>query len=177
MDGWRDIKLLAFDVDGVLTDGTIYYGPGGDAMKGFSARDGMGISLARAAGLKTAIITGRRSPMVERRAEDLHIDYVMQNTSDKLAAFSQLCRDLGISMGEAAYMGDDLNDLAVVAKAGCGASPADGCAEVREAASFVSAYAGGHGALREWVEYILKQQHQWDSVLSRYMSGMAAVIQ
>ena len=134
-------------------------------------------SLARAAGLKTAIITGRRSPMVERRAEDLHIDYVMQNTSDKLAAFSQLCRDLGISMGEAAYMGDDLNDLAVVAKAGCGASPADGCAEVREAASFVSAYAGGHGALREWVEYILKQQHQWDSVLSRYMSGMAAVIQ
>ena len=71
-------------------------------MKGFSARDGMGISLARAAGLKTAIITGRRSPMVERRAADLHIDYVMQNTSDKLAAFSQLCRDLGISMGEAA---------------------------------------------------------------------------
>lgn len=128
MDGWREIKLLAFDVDGVLTDGTIYYGPGGDAMKGFSARDGMGISLARAAGLKTAIITGRRSPMVERRAEDLHIDYVMQNTSDKLAAFSQLCRDLGISMGEAAYMGDDLNDLAVVAKAGCGASPANGCA-------------------------------------------------
>ena len=102
MDGWREIKLLAFDVDGVLTDGTIYYGPGGDAMKGFSARDGMGISLARAAGLKTAIITGRRSPMVERRAEDLHIDYVMQNTSDKLAAFSQLCQDLGISMGEAA---------------------------------------------------------------------------
>ena len=95
MDGWREIKLLAFDVDGVLTDGTIYYGPGGDAMKGFSARDGMGISLARAAGLKTAIITGRRSPMVERRAEDLHIDYVMQNTSDKLAAFSQLCQDLG----------------------------------------------------------------------------------
>lgn len=177
MSEWTPIRLLAFDVDGVLTDGTIYYGPDGDAMKGFSARDGMGISLARAAGLKTAIITGRRSPMVERRAADLHIDYVMQNASDKLAVFSSLCQELGIAMKEAAYMGDDLNDLAVVAKAGCGASPADACSEVRQAAAFVSAYAGGHGALRDWVEYILKQQHQWDHVLSRYMSGMAVVIQ
>ena len=79
----KTIKLIAFDVDGVLTDGTIYYGPQGDAMKGFSARDGMGISLARAAGIKTAVITGRRSPMVEKRAADLHIDYIMQDVSKK----------------------------------------------------------------------------------------------
>lgn len=172
-----EIKLVAFDVDGVLTDGTIYYGPDGDAMKGFSARDGMGISLARAAGLRTAVITGRRSPMVERRAADLHIDYVVQDAGDKLAVFEDLCRRMGISLKEGAYMGDDLNDLAVIAAAGCGASPADGCAEVRAAASFVSDYAGGCGALRQWIEYILKQQHQWDRVLHRYQCGAASVIQ
>ena len=87
------IKLLALDVDGVLTDGIIYYSPAGDAMKGFSARDGMGISLARMAGLRTALITGRRSPMVEQRAKDLHIDYVIQDAKDKLQALRQLCRD------------------------------------------------------------------------------------
>ena len=80
------IKMLALDVDGVMTDGIIYYSPSGDAMKGFSARDGMGISLIRAAGLKTALVTGRRSPMVEQRAKDLHIDYVLQDCSRKLLA-------------------------------------------------------------------------------------------
>ncbi len=171
------IQLLAFDVDGVLTNGTIYYGTAGEALKGFSARDGMAISLARAAGMKTAIITGRQSPMVERRAADLHIDYVIQNAADKLAVFTTLCRELGISCQEAAYMGDDLNDLSVIAAAGCGASPADGCEEVRQIADFVSDYNGGCGALRQWIEYILKQQHQWDSVLRRYQGGMAEVVQ
>lgn len=176
MDGIQ-LKLIAFDVDGVLTDGTIYYGPDGDAMKGFSARDGMGISLARAAGIQTAVITGRTSPMVARRAADLHIDWVLQNVSDKLAAVNQLCQDLHISMEEIAYMGDDLNDLSVIANVGCGASPADGCAEARQAAVFVASCNGGHGALREWIEYILKQQNQWDYVLRRYMSGETAAIQ
>ena len=114
----KTIKLLALDVDGVLTDGVIYYGPSGDALKGFSARDGMGITLARMAGLKTAVITGRRSPMVEQRAKDLHIDYVVQEVQNKLTALQQICADLGISLSDVCYMGDDLNDLPLIQSVG-----------------------------------------------------------
>lgn len=117
------VKMLALDVDGVLTDGIIYYSPSGDAMKGFSARDGMGISLVRAAGLKTALVTGRRSPMVEQRAKDLHIDYVLQDCSHKLRSMQQLCSEIGLSLDEVAYMGDDLNDVELIANAGFGAAP------------------------------------------------------
>ncbi len=171
------IKLVALDVDGVLTDGTLYYGAAGECLKGFSARDGMGISLARAAGIQTAILTGRRSAMVEQRAADLHMDHILQGVTDKLACMQALCRQLSISLQETAFMGDDLNDLPVIAAAGCGAAPADGCAEVRKAASFVSQYNGGHGAVREWIEYILKRQKLWDQVLRQYAGGMTAVTQ
>lgn len=92
-------------------------------MKGFSARDGMGISLVRAAGLKTALVTGRRSPMVEQRAKDLHIDYVLQDCSHKLRSMQQLCSEIGLSLDEVAYMGDDLNDVELIANAGFGAAP------------------------------------------------------
>ena len=153
------IKMLALDVDGVMTDGIIYYSPSGDAMKGFSARDGMGISLIRAAGLKTALVTGRRSPMVEQRAKDLHIDYVLQDCSRKLLAMQQLCSEIGLS----------LDEVELIANAGFGAAPLDACEEARRSAAFVSAYPGGHGALREFAEYILKSQHVWDKVLSRYL--------
>lgn len=167
------IRLLALDVDGVLTDGTIYYGPDGDALKGFSARDGMGISLARLAGLKTAIITARRSPMVEKRARDLNIDYIIQDAQDKLTTLQTICGDMGISLSAAAYMGDDLNDLAPINHCGLGAAPADACTEAKAAATFVSSFAGGHGALRELVEYILKNQQQWDEVLAHFTAGKA----
>lgn len=171
------IKLIAFDVDGVLTDGTIYYGPQGDALKGFSARDGMGISLTRAAGIKTAVITGRRSPMVEKRAADLHVDYIMQNVSVKWQALEEICDTMGITVQEAAYMGDDLNDVEVISRIGFGAAPADACCEAKEAAQFVATCPGGHGALRQWIEHILKRQNQWHTVLSRYFSGKTVVKQ
>jgi 3-deoxy-D-manno-octulosonate 8-phosphate phosphatase (KDO 8-P phosphatase) len=172
-----EIKLLALDVDGVLTDGIIYYSPAGDAMKGFSARDGMGISLARAAGLKTALITGRRSPMVEQRAKDLHIDYVIQDAVRKLPAMEKLCSKVGLTMAEVAYMGDDLNDVELISQSGFGAAPSDACEEARRAAAFVSAYDGGHGALREFVEYILKNQGLWDGVLDTYLKGSSILHQ
>ncbi|MCH4166230.1 MAG: HAD hydrolase family protein [Megasphaera sp.] len=172
-----DIKLLALDVDGVLTDGIIYYSPAGDAMKGFSARDGMGISLVRAAGLKTALITGRRSPMVEQRAKDLHIDYVIQDAERKLPAMEELCNTIGLTMAEVAYMGDDLNDVELISHCGFGAAPLDACEEARRAAAFVSAYNGGHGALREFVEYILKNQDLWNVVLDQYLKGTSVLPQ
>ena len=167
------IKLLALDVDGVLTDGIIYYSPAGDAMKGFSARDGMGISLARMAGLKTALITGRRSPMVEQRAKDLHIDYVIQDARDKLQALRQLCRETGIAMEEVSYMGDDLNDISLIRNVGFGTAPCDGCEEACKAAAFVSNFRGGYGALRELVEYILKNQGVWDDIVKHFLTGTA----
>ena len=142
-------------------------------MKGFSARDGMGISLVRAAGLKTALVTGRRSPMVEQRAKDLHIDYVLQDCSHKLRSMQQLCSEIGLSLDEVAYMGDDLNDVELIANAGVGAAPLDACEEARNSAAFVSAYPGGHGALREFAEYILKSQHVWDDVLRQYLGDSA----
>ena len=171
------IKLVAFDVDGVLTDGIIYYGPSGDSMKGFSAHDGMGISLARMGGLKTALVTGRRTPMVEERAKDLHIDYVIQDARDKLAEMTALCEREGIKLEEVAYMGDDLNDANLVGHVGFGAAPLDGCEEVRREAAFVSAYKGGHGAVREFVEYILKGQHKWEYVLEQYKTAKPAMNQ
>lgn len=170
--GWaKTIRLVAFDVDGVLTDGMLYYGPSGDAMKAFSVRDGMGISLGRAAGLKTAVVTGRLSEMVAKRAADLHVDYVIQNAGQKGPAMEDLCRREGFALDEVAYMGDDLNDAALIQRAGLGGTPADGCAEARDAADFISAYAGGHGALREFVEYILKEQDQWQQVVTQYVQG------
>lgn len=171
MKSIQQIRLLAFDVDGVLTDGMLYYGAAGEVMKGFSARDGMGISLARAGGLRTAIVTGRLSPMVAARAQDLQIDYVIQNAGQKLPALQALCQDHGLTLDEVAYMGDDLNDVAVICQAALGGAPADACIEAKEAASFVSSCTGGHGALREFSEYILKSQHRWDAVLQRYLGG------
>lgn len=162
------IKLVAFDVDGVLTDGVIYYGPQGDFIKGFSAHDGMGVSLAHIGGLKTALITGRKTPMVEKRANDLHIDYVVQDAKDKLSEMRKLCDQIGIKLEEVSYMGDDLNDAELVGHVGFGASPLDGCEEVRREAAFVSAFKGGHGAVRELVEYILKGQNKWNYVLQQF---------
>lgn len=177
METAKRIRLLALDVDGVLTDGMLYYTAQGDAMKAFSVRDGMGISLARAGGLKTAFITGRLSDMVARRATDLHIDYVIQNAGQKVPALQQLCREEGFTLDEVAYMGDDLNDVAVLSCVALGGAPADACAEAKDAASFVASKAGGHGALREFVEYILKEQQRWHDVLRQYMGGIGTLHQ
>lgn len=173
MGAFESIKVIAFDVDGVLTDGMLYYGPDGDAMKGFSARDGMGVFLARMAGIKTCIVTGRLSPMVERRAADLHIDYVLQNISDKEKALETLCHQHNVSFADIAYMGDDLNDVAVISRARYGGAPCDGCLEARQHADFVSHYAGGHGALREFIESILKDQGVWPHLLEKFKAGSA----
>lgn len=177
MSTLRTIRLIAFDVDGVLTDGMLYYGPQGDCLKAFSARDGMGISLARAAGLQTAIITGRMSAMVAARARDLKIDYVSQQAAQKWPALQDVCRQAGVGCDEVAYMGDDLNDVPVLSRVAFGGAPADGCAEAKQAAAFISAYAGGHGALREFIEHILKEKQVWDRVLQQYAGGTETLYQ
>ncbi|MGI5862265.1 MAG: KdsC family phosphatase [Myxococcales bacterium] len=161
----RKVELLVLDVDGVLTDGGLYYGHDGEAMKRFDVRDGHGLTLARRVGLRAAILTARRSQIVQVRGEELGISPVFQGRKDKLAGFEELLADTGLAPEQTAYVGDDLNDLGPLALAGLSACPADACAEVRRAVHYVARAAGGHGAVREIVELLLKAQGKWSQVI------------
>jgi 3-deoxy-D-manno-octulosonate 8-phosphate phosphatase (KDO 8-P phosphatase) len=150
------LRLLALDVDGVLTDGRLYYGNDGEELKTFCIKDGLGLKLLQRAGLRVAIITGRQSNIVDRRAAELGIGDVIQGREDKLQALAELCRVHDLALAECAYMGDDLPDLSAIRAAGLGLSVADGDARVRAAADWVSRHKGGAGAVREACEYILQ---------------------
>jgi len=149
------VRLLALDVDGVLTDGLLYYTDAGDELKAFNIRDGLGIKLLQRAGVRVAIITGRSSGGVARRAAELGIEDVVQGREDKRTALEELCRHKGLTLQDCAYMGDDLPDLAAITAAGLGMAVADACAVVREAADWVSESVGGRGAVRDACEFIL----------------------
>lgn len=151
------IRLLAMDVDGTLTDGCIYMGPDGEAMKAFNVKDGQGIAMLRSAGVKTAIITARTSRIVERRAEELHIDEVCQGVSDKRDTLAALCEKYGIDRSETAYIGDDVGDLPALSFAGEALCPADAVPEVRLASGHVMPSCGGKGAVRDAAEWILRE--------------------
>jgi 3-deoxy-D-manno-octulosonate 8-phosphate phosphatase (KDO 8-P phosphatase) len=164
----NNIALAAFDVDGVMTDGKITYASNGEETKSFDIRDGLGMKLLSQAGIKVAIITGRHSPMVKQRALDLGIGDVIQGREDKLVALTELCSQHGIELESAAYMGDDLPDLSAVASAGLGATPANGHAEVKSAATWVAESGGGDGAVREFVEALLIARGQWQDVVKAF---------
>lgn len=152
----KNIKLLALDVDGVLTEGYITYTNSGDELKNFNVKDGLGLKYLREAGIKLAIITGRESNLVERRANDLKITNLFQGVKNKLPVFDQLLKELNLSYEEAAFMGDDLIDLEILQKVGLAACPKDAVEEVLEACHFVSSKNGGQGAVRELCSLILK---------------------
>lgn len=154
------IKLLALDVDGVLTDGRIGYGNEGEELKFFNIKDGLGIKLLQRAGVEIAIITGRDSNIVNRRAKELGIDAVIQGREDKLTALKELCADRELSLNQCAYMGDDLPDLSAIQAAGLGMTVADASAAVLDAADWQSSYKGGEGAVREACEAILSARAQ-----------------
>lgn len=164
----KKIALAVFDVDGVMTDGKITYTSNGEETKSFDIRDGLGIKLLSQAGITVAIVTGRHSPMVKQRALDLGIGEVIQGREDKLVALSELCTQRGIELDAAAYMGDDLPDLSAVASAGLGATPANGHAEVKSAATWVAESGGGEGAVREFVEALLIARGQWQDVVKAF---------
>lgn len=163
-DPAQRLRLIALDVDGTLTTGHLFIGPEGERLKAFHARDGMGIVLARRAGLKVGIITGRKSPITQRRSEELQMDFCAQGAADKVTALAQVLEEFGCTWEEAGFMGDDSNDLGVLARVGMAAAPADGTAEARELADFVATKEGGRGAVREWLEYILRRQGVWDEL-------------
>ncbi len=151
----RRIRLVAFDVDGVLTDGRLYYSETGDAMKAFDVRDGMGMKLLQDAGIGLAIITSRRAPTVLLRAKDLGIAHVEQGVTDKRAAFDNLIANLDVMPEEAAFMGDDLVDLPVFRHCGLAVTVANAPALLKRHADYVTRATGGRGAVREFCEMLL----------------------
>jgi len=164
----RRVKLLVFDVDGVLTGGQILFGPDGEALKIFHAHDGLGINAAHRAGLKTAVITGRESEMVRQRGAELAIPEVCQGARDKIAHLERLLDKHGLTAEEVAYAGDDLNDLAVMRRVGLACAVANAAPEVKEVAHYVTGRAGGAGAVREIVELVLKAQGKWPALVESY---------
>jgi 3-deoxy-D-manno-octulosonate 8-phosphate phosphatase (KDO 8-P phosphatase) len=192
----KKIKLLLFDVDGVLTDGKLFIfpapagiqqttqagaakhdGEGGFGLhsqtmieaKGFHAHDGTAISLARLGGIKTGLITKRISETVALRARDLKLEHIYQGIQDKLTVFEDILRQENIGAHEAAYVGDDVIDLAVMRNCGFAIAVANARAEVKKVAQYVTPHAGGEGALRDAVEYVLKAQGKWKRAISEYL--------
>lgn len=149
------IQLAVFDVDGVMTDGRLLYSSAGEEIKAFNVRDGLGIKLLQKHGIETAIITGRSSPLLERRANELGIAHLIQGREDKLIALQELRDTLNIDLQHIAYIGDDLPDLPAICAAGFGATVANGDAWVKQNADWVTQKRGGEGAAREFCEYIL----------------------
>ncbi len=164
------VRLMGFDVDGVLTDGTLYYSGRGDEMKGFSTRDGHGLRMLADAGIKVAIITGRRSEIVMQRAGNLGIDMVLQGVEDKRAAMAQLLAQAGLGFEQAGYMGDDVVDLPLLRACGFSATVADGHPLVKDHVHHVSLLDGGRGAVRDVCELILAAQNRLDAMLARYLA-------
>ena len=149
------IKMLVMDVDGTLTDGCIYMGPEGEAMKAFNAQDGYGIAqILPKIGITPVIITGRNSRIVANRAKELKITHLHQGVHDKLTLLQDIARELGAKQEEVAYIGDDLNDLDCIRWCGLTGCPADAVPEIRAAVTFVSSRSGGRGAVREFVDFI-----------------------
>ncbi|MBZ4415187.1 HAD family hydrolase [Myxococcus sp. RHSTA-1-4] len=159
------VRLLVFDVDGVLTDGGLYYGAAGEQMKRFDVKDGHALVMARLAGLPAAIITARTSSIVEVRGRELGLAAVIQGRRDKGVALDELLQQLGVSPGACAYMGDDHNDLAPLSRVGLSACPADAVPEVRQEVHFVTQSPGGRGAARELVELCLRASGRWDDAV------------
>jgi 3-deoxy-D-manno-octulosonate 8-phosphate phosphatase (KDO 8-P phosphatase) len=165
----RAIKLLLLDVDGVLTDGGIFFDDRGVEMKRFDVRDGHGITLIRAAGIEVGFITGRSSRIVRRRARELGVNLLYQNVRQKAAAYRNIKRDTGFVDAEIAYAGDDLMDAPVMRDAGLAIAVADSCSEVKTLAHYVTGSTGGHGAVREICELLLRARDLWNGVVEGYV--------
>src|SRR6266542_2995273 len=193
----KKIKLLLFDVDGVLTDGKLFFfpatlgtnlttrdqsakhsGEGGFGLasqnvieaKGFHAHDGTSISLARLAGIRTGLITKRISETVALRARDLNLDYVRQGIQDKRTAFEEIVKEAGMKLEESAFVGDDVIDLPAMRAGGLSIAVKNARAEVQKEAHYITPHAGGEGALRDAVEFILKAQGKWKKIVEAYIT-------
>ena len=159
------IKLVLLDVDGTLTDGGIYRGNNGEELKRFNVKDVYAIVNAQKLGIEFGIITGRKSELVEIRSNELKIKYLYQGISEKTVILKEIMQKTGLKKEEIAYMGDDLNDILIMKQSGLTGAPKDAADEVIQIADFVSEKNGGSGAVREFVEYILKKDGKWEYFL------------
>jgi 3-deoxy-D-manno-octulosonate 8-phosphate phosphatase (KDO 8-P phosphatase) len=165
----RRIKLLLFDVDGVLTDGTVVIHADGSESKVFGIRDGIAIVWARNAGLKVGLLSARTSATTPHRAAQIGVTLVKQGVTSKVAAYEQILADEGLSDADVAFMGDDIVDLAVLGRVGLSAAPADAVEDVKRRVHFVSRANGGAGAARELVETVLRAQRRWNPIVEGYL--------
>jgi 3-deoxy-D-manno-octulosonate 8-phosphate phosphatase (KDO 8-P phosphatase) len=164
----RNIRLLVLDVDGVLTDGSIILDNEGNELKRFHVRDGHGIKMLRRAGIEVALITGRYSKVVERRAQELGITEVYQRCHDKSVAYEHILEKLGFSDGETAYMGDDIVDVPLLNRAGLSVAVSDAEEVAKASSMMVTESRGGRGAVREVTDLLLKARGLWDGILDEY---------
>jgi len=164
----KSIKLLVLDVDGVLTDGGLYYGDDGIAMKRFNVQDGLGIKLAQSVGLEIGVVTGLNQKPVEKRVTELGIKYYYAGKHEKTPLLEEMCDTFGIDPSEAAFMGDDWIDLGPMNRAGLALSVPNAMPEVLEIADWVATREGGHGAVREAIGFILQAQGLLDKVLKQW---------
>lgn len=162
------VRLVIFDVDGVLTDGRLYFTPDGQELKGFHARDGHGIKLLRSTGVETAVISGRSSPAVSLRMESLGVTHVYQGRQDKRGAFEDLLARLNLSPAEVAHVGDDLLDLPLLRRAGLAVAVADAHPSIRAYAHWITALPGGAGAAREVCDLVMEAQGTLDGVIASH---------
>lgn len=163
------VELLLIDVDGVLTDGRIVYGPDRTEWKFFDVKDGHGIKLIQRAGIDVGIITGRRSEVVARRSQELGIEILYQGQFDKVQALTEIIEKTGVEREKIAYIGDDIVDIPVMKRVGFAATVQDAVQEVKDVAHYVAQKPGGRGAVREIIEYIMKNKDLWDTVMAKYL--------
>ncbi len=165
------IKMIAFDIDGVMTDGSLIYTAEGTELKTFHVQDGQGVKLAQRAGIDLAIVTGRRSPALEARAADLGIAYLFQGAVNKREVLGKLLEKMGLGWPAVAFMGDDLMDLSAMVRCGMAIAPANAHAEVKARAHLVTQLGGGKGAVREAIEFILAAQGKLDGLVASYLDA------
>jgi len=165
------IQYLILDVDGTFTDGGVYYDDNHNEIKKFCTKDGTGIVIARAAGLHLIVLTGRSSPATERRMSELHIDSVIQGVQDKVEWMKNWMSENSIDQSTVGYIGDDINDLAPMKLCGWIGCPADAATEVKAIANYVSTVPGGHGAVRDCIEKLLRDEGLWSSLVERSYGG------
>jgi 3-deoxy-D-manno-octulosonate 8-phosphate phosphatase (KDO 8-P phosphatase) len=167
----KKIKLLIFDVDGVLTSGQLVFSSEGEVLKKFHTQDGLGISLAHKAGIQTAIITGRKTTMVNLRGAELKIADVYQGAVNKVDALLELTTKYNLTLEQVGYVGDDLNDLPALVRVGLACAVANAVPEVKARTHVVTTREGGRGAVREIIEFILKAQGKWEAIIASYTEG------
>jgi len=164
----RQIKLMIFDIDGVFTDGKLYFSDQGEAMKAFNSLDGIGIKMLLHNAIDVAVITGRKSPIVTARAAELGIQHVYQGQIHKLHAFTTCLQQLNISQEHTAYMGDDIVDLPVMRRVALSISPANAFDNIKSASHWVTQRSGGDGAVREVCDVLLQAQDKWQAAIEAY---------